>query len=87
MISEVLQKAHNAKTKAQKIKILQDNNTPALRSIFVINFDDSLEARVPLGEDVPYRKNDAPKGTEHTLLEKEASNNVCSVPLGASFLR
>ena len=73
MISEVLQKAHNAKTKAQKIKILQDNNTPALRSIFVINFDDSLEARVPLGEDVPYRKNDAPKGTEHTLLEKEAS--------------
>lgn len=72
MISEVLQKAHNAKTKAQKIKILQDNNTPALRSIFVINFDDSLEARVPLGEDVPYRKNDAPKGTEHTLLEKES---------------
>ena len=38
MISEVLQKAHNAKTKAQKIKILKDNNTPALRSIFVINF-------------------------------------------------
>ena len=61
MISEVLQKAHNAKTKAQKIKILQDNNTPGLRSIFIINFDDSLQARVPLGEDVPYRKNEAPK--------------------------
>ena len=60
MISEVLQKAHNAKTKAQKIKILQDN------------FDESLKPRVPLGEDVPYRKNDAPKGTEHTLLEKES---------------
>ena len=72
MISEVLQKAHNAKTKAQKIKILQDNNTPALRSIFVINFDDSLEARVPLGEDVPYRKNEAPAGTEHSKLEHEA---------------
>ena len=72
MISEVLQKAHNAKTKAQKIKILQDNNTPGLRSVFIINFDDSLQPRVPLGEDVPYRKNDAPKGTEHTLLEKEA---------------
>ena len=72
MISEVLQKAHNAKTKAQKIKILQDNNTPGLRSVFIMNFDESLEARVPLGEDVPYRKNEAPKGTEHTLLEKEA---------------
>ena len=72
MISEVLQKAHNAKTKAQKIKILQDNNSPGLRSVFIMNFDESLEARVPLGEDVPYRKNEAPKGTEHTLLEKEA---------------
>jgi hypothetical protein len=72
MISEVLQKAHNAKTKAQKIKILQDNNSPGLRSIFIINFDDSLTPRVPLGEDVPYRKNEAPIGTEHTLLEKES---------------
>ncbi len=72
MISEVLQKAHNAKTKAQKIKILQDNNTPALRSIFIMNFDETLTPRVPLGEDVPYRKNEAPKGTEHTLLERES---------------
>ena len=72
MISEVLQKAHNAKTKAQKIKILQDNNTPALRSIFIMNFDETLTPRVPLGEDVPYRKNEAPIGTEHTLLERES---------------
>jgi hypothetical protein len=26
-----------------------------------------------LGEDIPYTPNDAPKGTEHTLLEKEGS--------------
>ena len=71
MISEVLQKAHNAKTKAAKIKILQDNNTQTLRSLFVINFDESIVPRVPLGEDVPYRPNEAPKGTEHTLLEQE----------------
>ena len=30
-----------------------------------------LLPRVPLGEDVPYRPNEAPKGTEHTLLEQE----------------
>jgi hypothetical protein len=71
LISEVLQKAHSAKTKAEKIKILQDNNTPALRTIFIINFDESVVPRVPLGEDVPYRPNDAPKGTEHTILEQE----------------
>ena len=72
MISEVLQKAHNAKTKAAKIKILKENNTPALRMIFVANFDDSLTSRLPPGEDIPYRKNEAPAGTEHTRLASEA---------------
>ena len=37
-----------------------------------MNFDESLTPRVPLGEDVPYRKNEAPIGTEHTLLERES---------------
>ena len=87
MISEVLQKAHNAKTKAQKIKILQENNTPALRSIFVANFDESLQPRVPLGEEVPYRKNDAPKGTEHTMLEKEANKLYYFYKGGADNLK
>ncbi len=97
MISEVLQKAHNAKTKKEKIKILQDNNTPALRMVFVANFDDSLVPRVPLGEDVPYRKNEAPKGTEHTLLEKEASkmyyyfkggaDNVATMKVESMFIQ
>ena len=73
MISKVLRKAHNAKTKAAKIKILQENNTQTLRSMFIINFDDSLVPRIPMGEDIPYTPNDAPKGTEHTLLEKEGS--------------
>ena len=39
--------------------------------IFIINFDETVVPRVPLGEDVPYRANEAPVGTEHTLLEKE----------------
>ena len=73
MISEVLRKAHNAKTKAAKIKILQDNSTQTLRSMFIMNFDDTLVSRIPAG-DVPYKPNDAPKGTEHTLLEKEGKN-------------
>jgi len=50
MISEVLRKAHNAKTKAQKIKILQDNNTQTLRSIFIMNYDESLVSRIPPGD-------------------------------------
>ena len=70
LISEVLQKAHNAKTKAEKVKILQDNNTNALRSILIANFDESIHSLLPEGE-VPYQKNDAPVGTEHTVLEQE----------------
>lgn len=73
MISEVLQKAHNAKTKQEKIAILREYNTQTLRSLFIINFDETVVPRVPLGEDIPYTPNDAPKGTEHTLLEKEGA--------------
>lgn len=70
LISEILQKVSNAKTKAQKIKILQDYNSQALRSLLIWNYDDSVISLLPEGE-VPYRPNDAPAGTEHTILEKE----------------
>jgi len=71
LISEVIKKASNAKTKAEKIKILRENNSQALRSIFKWNFDPSIQSDLPEGE-VPYTKNDAPIGTEHTVLEREA---------------
>ena len=71
MISEVIQKAHNAKTKAEKVKILKENNSQALRSLFIWNYDDSGVSVIPEG-DVPYTPNEAPQGTEHTRLELEA---------------
>ncbi|UNH61202.1 hypothetical protein SSZBM1_85 [Synechococcus phage S-SZBM1] len=71
LISEVLQKAHNAKTKAEKIKILRENDSQALRSILIINFDESVVSLLPEGAP-PYTKNGAPEGTEHTKLEHES---------------
>ena len=71
LISEVLQKVSNAKTKARKIELLQQHNTDALRMILIWNFDESVISELPTGE-VPYEKNEAPVGTEHTVLEKEA---------------
>ena len=71
LISEVLQKVSNAKTKARKIELLQQHNTDALRMLLIWNFDDSVISELPSGE-VPYEKNEAPVGTEHTVLEKEA---------------
>ncbi len=71
LMHEVLQKVSNAKTKKEKIKLLQEMNSNALRMLLIINFDDSVVSMLPPG-DVPYTPNDAPEGTEHTILEKEA---------------
>ncbi len=70
LLNEVLQKVSNAKTKAQKIKLLQQMNSPALRAILIANFDESVISMLPDG-DVPYKKNEAPEGTEHTKLIQE----------------
>ena len=50
---------------------MQEYNTNALRMLFIINFDDSVVSLLPPGN-VPYTPNEAPEGTEHTILEKEA---------------
>ena len=71
LMHEVLQKVSNAKTKKEKIKLLQEYNTNALRMLLIINFDDSVVSMLPPGN-VPYTPNEAPEGTEHTILEKEA---------------
>ena len=70
LMHEVLQKVSNAKTKAQKVKLLEGYNTPALRAILIANFDESVISMLPEG-DVPYKKNDAPEETEHTILDHE----------------
>lgn len=84
-IAEILQKAHNAKTKSEKVKVLQQNNSQALRSLFIWNYDDSVVSAIPDGE-VPYRPNPAPMGTEHTLLEKEARKFYYFIKGGADNL-
>jgi len=71
LMHEVLQKVSNAKTKKEKIALLKQFNTPALRMLFIVNFDESVVSLLPPGK-VPYEPNQAPDGTEHTLLEKEA---------------
>lgn len=71
LMHEVLQKVSNAKTKSEKIKLLKEFNTQALRSLLIINFDESIISMIPDGEP-PFKKNESPDGTDHTVLEKEA---------------
>tara|TARA_A200000113_G_scaffold73195_1_gene64142 strand:+ start:781 stop:1248 length:468 start_codon:yes stop_codon:yes gene_type:complete len=70
LISEVLRKVSNAKTKEEKAKLLNKHNSQALRSLLIWNFDESVISMLPEG-DVPYTPNDAPVGTDHTRLEQE----------------
>lgn len=70
LINEILQKVNNAKTKLEKISLLRHYDSPALRTILIANFDESVTFLLPEG-DVPYTKNEAPEDTEHTRLNKE----------------
>ena len=70
LLSEILRKVSNAKTKKEKIDLLRKHNTPALRQLMIWNFDESVISMIPEGE-VPYTPNDAPVGTDHTRLEQE----------------
>ena len=71
LFSEVLDKVHKAKTKAQKVKILKDNNNASLRMVIKSSFDPKIKWAMPSG-DVPFMPNDAPAGTDHTRLATEA---------------
>ena len=70
LLSEILTKVHGAKTKAQKIKILRDEDCSALRQIIKWSFDPKIESELPNGTP-PYIENEAPEGTEHMLLRTE----------------
>tara|TARA_B100000902_G_C27123503_1_gene819887 strand:- start:324 stop:890 length:567 start_codon:yes stop_codon:yes gene_type:complete len=71
LMSEIATKVNNAKDKPRKLKVLKDNDSVALRQVLKGAFDPSIEWLLPKG-DVPYTVNDAPVGTEHTVLSQEA---------------
>ncbi len=71
LISEILEKVSKVKTKKEKVKLLQEYNHDALRMVIKSSFDPKIEWQLPEG-DVPYTRNDAPEGTEHTSLSYES---------------
>jgi hypothetical protein len=67
-------KINNAKDKPRKLKVLQEHDTVPLRQVLKGAFDPKIEWSLPVGDgiDIPYKVNDAPVGTEHTVLSQEA---------------
>tara|TARA_Y100001937_G_scaffold20658_1_gene28807 strand:+ start:821 stop:1327 length:507 start_codon:yes stop_codon:yes gene_type:complete len=85
LLSEVLQRVSNAKTKAKKVEILQEYKSPALTKVLLCNFSKSIQFCFPDGA-TPYRPSESPKGlehqylfTEHRMLEKFIKKTVNGV--------
>lgn len=71
LLTEIIQQVSSAKTKKEKVELLQKYNNNGLRSVLIINFDESLKCLLPVDGDVPFTRNEAPAGTEHTRLDHE----------------
>jgi len=71
LISEILDKVSKAKTKQNKIALLKEHDSPALRMVIKSSFDPKIKWSLPEGE-VPFKRNEAPAGTEHSTLAYES---------------
>ena len=70
LISEVLQRASNAKTKAEKVKILREYKSPALTKVLLCNFAKNIRFMFPPGK-TPFTPTERPKGVDHQRLFTE----------------
>ena len=71
LISEILDKVSKAKTKQNKVALLKQYSSPALKMVIKASFDPKIKWLLPEGE-VPFKRNDAPAGTEHSVLSYES---------------
>ena len=71
LMSEIATKINNAKDKPRKLKVLRDHDSVPLRQVLKGAFHPDIKWLLPKG-DVPYTPNDAPLGTDHTILSQEA---------------
>ena len=69
LIPEVFEKFESLTKKEDKVKLLKENNHPALQDILRINFDADVVSVMPAGAP-PYEKDDAPKGHSSSSLFK-----------------
>ena len=70
LISEVLKNTSKLKTKSERMAYLKEHDTPALRDVIRINFDDDIVSLVPEGTP-PYKKDDAPDGHNYATLHNK----------------
>lgn len=70
LLSEVLQRVSNAKTKDEKVSILREYKTEALTKILLCNFASTIRFVFPPGR-TPFKEIERPKGTNHAMMIRE----------------
>ena len=86
LMSEIAMKVNNAKDKPRKLKVLRDHDSVPLRQVLKGAFHPDIKWAIPKGE-VPYTVNDAPVGTEHTVLGQEAKRLYLFVEGGDNTIK
>ena len=72
-VHEILDYVSKQRSRVSKVEALKEYRNPALVSILIWNFDDTVISLIPEGP-VPFKPNDVPEGTDHTSLRREAKN-------------
>ncbi len=72
-MNEILDLLHEQETDEDKVKVLKQYETDALKSLLIWNYDDTVVSLLPEGE-VPYRPNENPLGTDHSSLRRDYRN-------------
>ena len=72
-VHEILEYVSKQRSRVAKVEALKEYRNPALVSILIWNFDDTVISLIPEGP-VPFKPNDVPEGTDHTSLRREAKN-------------
>jgi len=70
LISEVMQRVSNAKTKTEKVSILKQYKSDALTKVLLCNFASNIKFVFPSGK-TPFTPQDRPKGIDHNRLISE----------------
>lgn len=70
-VAEVCDKLKSAKTKNERVEILKENDSQALRGILRMNYDSALTLALPEGTP-PYKKLEKPVGFGDTTLKASA---------------
>ena len=69
-VHEIFTKVNNAKDKPKKVEVLRQYDKPYLRQLLKAAFYSKIAWALPEGTP-PFMANEAPVGTQHTLLKNE----------------